>query len=119
MKDIPCTFAPCRKMYSSLFTLRRHIDTFHHRVKRYQCSQCPKSFAYAHTLREHVAKHEGENRCQSEGKRTYVPLLTDMLEWERTKAVKDFIKPSKNVIFLPALISQASSQTPPLTNMFA
>lgn len=114
MKVLPCAFPPCHKRFSSQFTLRRHIDTFHHRIKRHHCLYCPKSFAYAHTLRQHVHRHSEDQPAV-----TYIPRLTDMLAAQREEQWTPVEKLASEQIFLPELVRLDSGSTKePLTNIF-
>ena len=106
MKVLPCAFPPCHKRFSSRFTLRRHIDTFHHRIKRHHCVYCVKSFAYAHTLRQHVLKHNCTETC--------IPRLTDMLAIPSLQT--PFIPPQ--LVYLPEIDSEKCGLSKPLTNIF-
>ena len=114
MKVLPCVFAPCHKRFSSQFTLRRHIDTFHHRIKRHHCLQCPKSFAYAHTLRQHSRSHTCEQPAV-----TYIPRLTDMLETLKMSLWTTAEKHDPAQVILPELVKSEPGIQKPLTNIFA
>lgn len=57
MSRYQCTVPGCFRFYSTSFTLRRHIETIHLRIHSYTCSLCPRSFAYKHSLKEHVQRH--------------------------------------------------------------
>ena len=77
MKKLYCKYQNCQKAYASSFTLRRHVEAFHYRVGRFPCTLCPKSFAYRHTLRNHLKKHEIQTSLQS------VPKLTSLLQFSQ------------------------------------
>ena len=71
----------CLKAYISRFTLRRHVEAYHLRTRRFSCQQCAKSFAYRHTLRHHIAReHQSPPMC--------IPRLTDMLIYAKDESLK-------------------------------
>ena len=76
-KNITCSVAGCSKTYTSAFSMRKHVDTYHKRVKRHACTYCNKTFAYKHTVLEHIAKHEVDN--QDDSQEIHIPNLTDLL----------------------------------------
>ncbi|KAK2763314.1 hypothetical protein FQN54_009950 [Arachnomyces sp. PD_36] len=48
-----CTMAPCKKKFSRKTDLIRHVDSVHHKIKRYGCELCGQRFARGDTLRRH------------------------------------------------------------------
>lgn len=81
MKKLRCTVPNCSKSYMSRFTLRRHLEAFHLRTKRFACSECEKSFAYRHTLRHHVAREHPVLPFT-------IPLLTDLLAYSKDESMR-------------------------------
>lgn len=54
-----CMHAVCGKCYSTKFNLKRHIETIHLRIKKYQCKDCKKLFSSKQNLTEHMYTHSG------------------------------------------------------------
>jgi len=80
MKKHSCPIPQCSKTYRSRFTLRRHLEAFHYRTKRFSCQQCDKSFAYRHTLRKHIGRVHITPIIISLST-TEIPLLTALLRF--------------------------------------
>jgi uncharacterized Zn-finger protein len=56
-----CCMQPgCVKAYSTKFNLKRHIETYHQKKKRHQCTICNNWFASKQNLIEHVFTHTGD-----------------------------------------------------------
>ena len=55
-----CMFDECGTGFNCKFNLRRHIETTHLKLKRYQCTLCGKGFASKQNLTEHTLTHTGE-----------------------------------------------------------
>mmetsp|Transcript_18039 Transcript_18039/g.20482 ORF Transcript_18039/g.20482 Transcript_18039/m.20482 type:complete len:242 (+) Transcript_18039:665-1390(+) len=55
-----CPRSGCSKMYSRLYSLRRHLRSSHNLMKKYSCQQCNKKFALPQYYREHMYIHTGE-----------------------------------------------------------
>lgn len=53
-----CPHQDCSKKYKSKFNLRKHVESSHLGKKFFICSDCGKSFASNHTLKEHTNKHK-------------------------------------------------------------
>lgn len=106
-------------MFSSLFTLRRHVDTYHLRVKRFQCEKCPKSFAYRHTLRGHMKHHSAEDKScvHSKGMRLEItiPKLTTLLKSLSAPRTSQYSAPHVS-FYLPEIVPKTSECT--LVNIF-
>lgn len=76
MKKLKCPISQCRKTYRSRFTLRRHVQAYHYRTKRFACERCDKSFAYRHTLRKHIRRIHSNTPATTE-----IPQLTHLLRF--------------------------------------
>lgn len=50
----------CSKYLNSKRLLQRHAHQVHHARQRYECDVCPKTYAYAKSLKEHKRFHTGE-----------------------------------------------------------
>ena len=44
----------CGKMYSSTNDLKRHIDSFHLKLKQFKCTKCPAAFTREGSLQYHI-----------------------------------------------------------------
>lgn len=56
-----CCMQPgCLKSYSTKFNLKRHLETYHQKKKKHQCTICYKWFASKQNLIEHVFTHTGD-----------------------------------------------------------
>jgi len=87
MKKLKCSICP--KTYRSRFTLRRHVEAFHYRTKRFACEHCDKSFAYRHTLRKHVQRVHSPPTIET-AQFTEIPLLTTLLRYCQDPDMKLF-----------------------------
>lgn len=56
MKEM-CPYEECRKVLSTPYSLKRHIDTCHNNVRKFMCSHCDKKFSSQRNLWTHLAKH--------------------------------------------------------------
>ena len=43
-QDFVCPVPGCAKVLKSRFSLRRHHNLIHKRIRKYQCSYCEKAF---------------------------------------------------------------------------
>ena len=67
--DYHCKF--CRKRFSTVHSLKRHIHTVHEGNKDYKCESCSKSFFQSGSLNKHTyTVHEGHRdfKCKFCGK---------------------------------------------------
>lgn len=55
-----CNFQDCFRTFRTKFNLKRHINSFHFKLKRFKCEQCSKCFASKQNLKEHSYIHTGE-----------------------------------------------------------
>ena len=79
-KKLRCGYPNCRKTYTSRFTLRRHLEAFHYRIKRLTCPHCEKSFAYKHSLKDHLQKHAEMEVVEPGRQEVAFPTLIEMLK---------------------------------------
>lgn len=56
MKEI-CPYDECKRVLSTPYSLKRHIDTCHNNVRKFICSHCDKKFSSQRNLWTHLAKH--------------------------------------------------------------
>lgn len=56
MKEM-CPYEECRRVLSTPYSLKRHIDTCHNNVRKFICSHCDKKFSSQRNLWTHLAKH--------------------------------------------------------------
>jgi uncharacterized Zn-finger protein len=49
----------CNLQLSTYASLKNHKKTIHEKIKRFSCSECPKSFSAKHTLKFHLNIHSG------------------------------------------------------------
>lgn len=52
-----CPYEECRRVLSTPYSLKRHIDTCHNNVRKFICSHCDKKFSSQRNLWTHLAKH--------------------------------------------------------------
>ncbi len=60
MAKIPiyyCKVQNCKKKYTSMYNVRRHVKTEHSNYKPYKCEYCDKSFPVIAYLKEHAITH--------------------------------------------------------------
>lgn len=60
----PCYHSNCDKVYLSKYSLRRHIKSFHLKIKPFVCPICSKAFIANPLLQEHLLVHTGEKPRQ-------------------------------------------------------
>lgn len=68
-KSFLCTLCPNK--YTNQGNLDRHIRVFHKKEKRYECTECGKSFSQTTILRQHMTIHTDERNfaCEICGKK--------------------------------------------------
>ena len=54
-----CMYPGCLGEYSTKFNLKRHVESFHMNVKKYQCSFCSSGFSSKQSVKEHLRIHSG------------------------------------------------------------
>ena len=64
-----CPVQGCDKAYCNKFNLKRHIESSHMGLKRFQCKHCSKFLSSKQNLKEHLYTHTGEKpyRCREAG----------------------------------------------------
>ena len=58
--DFVCAEPGCGKALKSRFSLRRHHNLIHKRIRKYKCTYCEKAFTLRQYLREHENTHSRE-----------------------------------------------------------
>lgn len=54
-----CMYSGCGSEYYSKYNLKRHVESVHHKVKKFKCTICEILFSSKQSLREHYYKHQG------------------------------------------------------------
>mmetsp|Transcript_5570 Transcript_5570/g.6147 ORF Transcript_5570/g.6147 Transcript_5570/m.6147 type:complete len:419 (+) Transcript_5570:594-1850(+) len=54
-----CTVGDCNRIYTRLYTLKRH-KRMHYNIRKYTCDDCGKKFTLHQYLKEHRLTHTGE-----------------------------------------------------------
>lgn len=54
-----CMYSGCGSEYFSKYNLKRHVESVHHKVKKFKCSICEILLSSKQSLREHYYKHQG------------------------------------------------------------
>lgn len=54
-----CMYPDCTSEYSTKFNLKRHVESVHLHIKKYQCNQCSSNFSSKQSLKEHLRIHSG------------------------------------------------------------
>lgn len=54
-----CMYTDCSSEYSTKFNLKRHVESVHMHVKRFQCPLCKVYFSSKQSLKEHQHIHSG------------------------------------------------------------
>lgn len=64
-----CEFKGCEKVYSTKYNLKRHIESVHQCIKRFQCDLCNKLLSSKQNLQEHYFTHSNEKlfKCIESG----------------------------------------------------
>ena len=67
--EFKCSIDNCNKNYSNPFNLKRHIESFHHGIKKFFCEICNKGLSSKQNLREHLNIHQGTKpyKCTYKG----------------------------------------------------
>ena len=104
MKEI-CPYDECKKVLSTPYSLKRHIDTCHNNVRKFICSSCDKKFSSQRNLWTHLAKHRVSDLTSS---RKLSP--SGLLLWSKVQAEASplpFEEPTKDFLegcaVLPAI----------------
>lgn len=58
MKRYQCSEPGCGLRYCSAYTLKRHVETIHFQLYRFECSVCARYFSYKHALKQHFQRHK-------------------------------------------------------------
>jgi DNA phosphorothioation-dependent restriction protein DptG len=58
--EYSCEFKGCEKAYSTKYNLKRHIESVHQSIKRFQCDLCNKFLSSKQNLQEHYFTHSNE-----------------------------------------------------------
>ena len=54
-----CMYPECLGEYSTKFNLKRHVESSHMNLKKYQCDVCSSSFSSKQSIKEHLRIHSG------------------------------------------------------------
>ena len=54
-----CMYSDCGSEYSTKFNLKRHVESVHMHLKKFQCSRCQSLFSSKQSLKEHLHIHSG------------------------------------------------------------
>ena len=54
LQPVPCPV--CHKSYSQKYNLRRHIETVHMGLKKFQCPVCSKAFPAKRNMDDHMCR---------------------------------------------------------------
>ncbi|OMJ95552.1 hypothetical protein SteCoe_961 [Stentor coeruleus] len=54
-----CMYTDCTCEYSTKFNLKRHVESVHLHIKKYQCNICSGYFSSKQSLKEHRHIHSG------------------------------------------------------------
>lgn len=54
-----CMYPDCTSEYSTKFNLKRHVESVHMHLKKYQCNLCSSNFSSKQSLKEHLRIHSG------------------------------------------------------------
>lgn len=55
-----CYYIDCLKYFHNKYNLRRHINSFHLKLKSYKCPMCGKRVVSKQSLHEHINIHTGD-----------------------------------------------------------
>ena len=58
IKEYPCDFKGCEKLFSEKRNLNRHIQTVHNKIKQFSCPSCNKIFGAKQVMKRHLLKCE-------------------------------------------------------------
>lgn len=54
-----CMYQNCESEYSTKFNLKRHVESVHLHLKRFECKICSGLFSSKQSLKEHLYLHSG------------------------------------------------------------
>jgi hypothetical protein len=63
-QSFQCFYGNCNKEYLSKYSLKRHINSKHLKIKPHVCEICSKAFIANQLLKEHMLVHTGEKPKQ-------------------------------------------------------
>ena len=61
-----CPYEDCDRTFSTKYNMKRHLDSFHLKIKRFQCMTCLKLFVSKQVLNDHLNSHSGERQFACE-----------------------------------------------------
>lgn len=60
LSRISCPYSDCKKDFTNIYNLERHIGSVHLQLKNFKCSICAKHLSSKQNLTEHMFIHTGE-----------------------------------------------------------
>ena len=51
---LQCTIEGCYKLFTSKYNLKRHVESCHNGIRKYECGVCFKRFSSKHNKGEHI-----------------------------------------------------------------
>ena len=58
IKEYPCDFKGCEKLFSEKRNLNRHIQNVHNKIKQFSCPLCKTNFGAKQVMKRHLLKCE-------------------------------------------------------------
>ena len=52
-----CPYPACRKVFSTPYNLKKHVEACHMKLKPFICHLCTKAFPYKHSFNHHMNLH--------------------------------------------------------------